>query len=748
MVAFSLSSSGREIDLAGIQTDLLFAETQMDKTVTRLGSFSSFPRSTGETGLWSTRSASDWTSGFFPGELWLLYQATGNTKWRDAAESWTASLASQATRTDTHDVGFMIGSSFGNGYRLTGNPSYQAVIQQAATSLASRYDPDAEAIRSWSFGPWSYPVIIDNMMNLTPLLWGAGHGGNLTWTDMAITHANTTIANIVRPDGSTFQLADFNPDTGALIEQETYQGYSDSSTWARGQAWAIHGFTEIYGATKAPAFLAAAQSTANYFLSHLPSDFVPYWDFNAPVTPTTPRDTSAAAITASALTKLSTLVETPADQQTYLTNALKILGSLSTTTYLAPSSSEAILRHATGGATFEVDTSLIYGDYYFTEALLRAQTVLRGEPLWTQYDPPVPANNLVVSVAEDAYQGDAQFTISVDGAQVGGVLTATALRSAGQSQAFTVSTTLSPGTHTVGVTFINDAWGGTPSTDRNLFVTGLTLGGRSVPGSTATLMSNGTAAFAVSVPGQSLPGPGTGQVIGRGPDTLVLRLQQDAYQGDALYTVSIDGTQVGGTLTASATRASGQFDTLTVLTDLAPGGHTVAVSFLNDAYGGSANTDRNLFINSGTYNGDTIAFTTKELLSSGTAFISFSEAGTVPPATIGRGPDTLVLRLQQDAYQGDALYTVSVDGVQVGGTLTASATRASGQFDTLTVLADLASGGHTVAVSFLNDAYGGSASTDRNLHLSTITYNGASVPNAEASLFDARSVSFGFTDIG
>src|SRR3954468_21477991 len=275
MAAYSLSGIVTAINTAGIQTDLNFAATQMDKTVTSLGSSTVFPRSGGDTGVWKTVTAAAWTSGFFPGELWLLYQATGQTKWRDVAASWTQSLASQATRTDTHDLGFMIGNTFGNGYRLTGTPSYLPVIEQAATSLATRYSATVGAIRSWSFGSWSYPVIIDNMMNLTPLLWGAQHGGDSGWTGMAVTHANTSIANLIRADGSTFQLADFDPSTGALIKQQTYQGYSDSSTWARGQAWAIYGFTEIYQETGNQAFLSAAETTANYFLSHLPSDLVP-----------------------------------------------------------------------------------------------------------------------------------------------------------------------------------------------------------------------------------------------------------------------------------------------------------------------------------------------------------------------------------------------------------------------------------------------------------------------------------------
>jgi unsaturated chondroitin disaccharide hydrolase len=328
------------LDLQGIATDLSFIETQVEKTLTSLGSpASGYPFSGGNSGTWTTTSPSDgamgWTSGFFPGQLWLLYQATGSPQWLAAAREWTAPLASQAssiTRPDPTDIGFIIGTSFGNGYRLTGDPAYKDVLLTAGRSLASPllYNSKVGAVRSWTFGPWEFPVIIDSMMTLGPLQWGAGNGGNSTWAGIAATHAQTVTTNLVRLDGSTFELANFDPTTGALLSQETFAGYSDSSTWARGQAWALYGFVQAYQTSDNPAFLTTAEDVANYFVRNLPADDIPYWDFNAPVTPTTPVDTSAAAIAADGLVMLSTVAGTSALRTSYLTDAEKILGSIST----------------------------------------------------------------------------------------------------------------------------------------------------------------------------------------------------------------------------------------------------------------------------------------------------------------------------------------------------------------------------------------------------------------------------------
>jgi unsaturated chondroitin disaccharide hydrolase len=192
--------------------------------------------------------------------------------------------------------------------------------------------------------------------------------------------------NLVRLDGSTFELANFDPTTGALLSQETFAGYSDSSTWARGQAWALYGFVQAYQTSDNPAFLTTAEDVANYFVSNLPADDIPYWDFNAPVTPTTPVDTSAAAIAADGLVMLSTVAGTSALRTSYLTDAEKILGSLSSS-YLGPASGESVLFDGYTGTVSGENTALIYGDYYFTEALLRLQDVLDGRPGWVLYSP-------------------------------------------------------------------------------------------------------------------------------------------------------------------------------------------------------------------------------------------------------------------------------------------------------------------------------------------------------------------------
>ena len=410
MLFASVHSAGRGVaaplDLAGIGSDLSFIEQQAGKTVAALASPAVYPRAGGDSGAWSTVGAADWTSGFFPGEMWLLYQATGSAQWRSDAQAWTAPLAAQATRTDTHDVGFIIGASFGNGYRLTGDPVYKTTILQAGAALATRFNPTIGAVRSWDFGSWQSPVIIDNMMTLGPLQWGAANGGNPAWAAMASAHAATTAADLVRTDGGTFHLADFNPATGALLAQETYQGYANSSTWTRGQAWGLYGFVQAFQATGNPAFLATAEQLATFYIDNLPTDFVPYWDFNAPVSATTPRDTSSAAIAADGLVLLSTLAETPAEQAAYLLAGRNILGALSTGAYLAPGSSDAVLAHGSGfvPAGSEVDTALIYGDYFFTEGLLRLQDALLGQPEWSLYDSaatpvPEPASFVILAAS-------------------------------------------------------------------------------------------------------------------------------------------------------------------------------------------------------------------------------------------------------------------------------------------------------------------------------------------------------------
>ncbi len=253
--------------------------------------------------------------------------------------------------------------------------------------------------------------------------------------------------------------------------------------------------------------------------------------------------------------------------------------------------------------------------------------------------------------------------------------------------------------------------------------------------------------------------------VGSGSDTLILKVSQDAYNGDAQYTVSVDGKQIGGILTAHASHAAGQSDIITVNGDWTAGDHKVSLNFLNDAYNGSASTDRNLYLDSATYDGVAVASSKLSLLSSGVQSLTVHDTSAIPvsvpvvatttlatPATtvttatasatpftmsVGSGSDTLILKVSQDAYNGDAQYTVSVDGKQIGGTLTAHASHAAGQSDIITVNGDWTAGDHKVSLNFLNDAYNGSASTDRNLYLDSATYDGVAVASSKLSLLSS-----------
>jgi unsaturated chondroitin disaccharide hydrolase len=360
-----------------IQHDLIFAAQQLDQTARTIAT-NRYPSTTTSSGAWNTAGASAWTSGFFPGALWLMYERTNDSLWRTRAEAWTAGLKDQQNDTSTHDVGFKIFPSFGNGERLTHNDTYRQVLLTAAGSLSKRYDPDVGCVRSWGSisSTSNFEVIIDNMMNLELLFWASKHGGQAAWYDMAVSHALKTMANHVRADGSTYQIVNYNPTTGAIKSKSTKQGYNTESTWSRGQAWAVYGFTMAYRETGDARFLDTARKTADYFIAHLPSDQVPYWDFELPSASGQPRDSSAAAIAASGLIELSQR-ETDAQRgAAYLSAARDILTSLSSPAYLAEgTTNKAILLHGTQNKPDgKYDRGLIYGDYYFVEALLRYPT--------------------------------------------------------------------------------------------------------------------------------------------------------------------------------------------------------------------------------------------------------------------------------------------------------------------------------------------------------------------------------------
>jgi unsaturated chondroitin disaccharide hydrolase len=317
----------------------------------------------------------DWTSGFFPGELWFMYEYSGKKEWLAPAKKFTVALEKQQFYGGTHDLGFMIYCSFGNGYRLTGDTAYRNVIIQAAKTLTTRFNPVTGVIKSWDFNTdnkWKYPVIIDNMMNLELLFETTRLTGDSSFYKIAVSHANTTIKNHYRPNYSSYHVIDYDPVTGDVRQKMTAQGYSDSSSWARGQAWGLYGYTMCYRETKDPRYLQQAEHIAAYILSRLPQDKIPFWDYDAPGIPNEPMDASAAAITASALYELNSFTK----KTLYRNTADKILEQLCAA-YLSPAKQNNgfILLHSTGHkpAKSEIDVPLIYADYYFLEALMRSK---------------------------------------------------------------------------------------------------------------------------------------------------------------------------------------------------------------------------------------------------------------------------------------------------------------------------------------------------------------------------------------
>ena len=356
--------------------NLNYAVKQYEQMLINLDTTNELPRSVNKNGTLSLVTSDDWTSGFFPGSLWYLYEFTKDGFWKKKAELYTEKLSKEQYNTKTHDVGFMINCSYGNGYRLIDTKKYKKVIIEAAKSLSKRFRPVVGCIQSWgSNEKWQDPVIIDNMMNLELLFNATKLSGDSNFYKIAVTHANTTIKNHFRPDFSSFHVVNYDTLTGKVLSKNTAQGYSDESAWARGQAWGLYGFTMAYRETKNKNYLEQAKHITDFILNNknLPQDMIPYWDFNAPNIPNEPRDASAAAIICSALYELSTY--STDDGNKYKDAADKILRSLSSYEYRANlnDNNDFILKHSVGSrpADSEVDVPLIYADYYFIEANLR-----------------------------------------------------------------------------------------------------------------------------------------------------------------------------------------------------------------------------------------------------------------------------------------------------------------------------------------------------------------------------------------
>lgn len=314
----------------------------------------------------------DWTSGFFPGSLWYTYEMTGDEELKARAIQYTNMLNPVRNLKNTHDVGFMINCSYGNALRLAPNDTIRAVILETADNLCSRFNAEIGCIRSWDFGTWNFPVIIDNMMNLDLLFSASKLSGDSKYYDVAVKHAQTTMKNHFRPDYTSYHLVSYNDD-GTVEKKQTHQGKNDESAWSRGQAWGVYGYTSCYRETKDSAFLQEAVNIADMIIRRVETnDFIPYWDLDAPAGDATPRDASAAAVTASALFELSTFA--PKGKE-YFDYAEAVVKNLSSSKYLAAKGNNQgfVLMHSTGSLPHgsEIDVPLNYADYYYLEALKR-----------------------------------------------------------------------------------------------------------------------------------------------------------------------------------------------------------------------------------------------------------------------------------------------------------------------------------------------------------------------------------------
>ncbi|MDR3218902.1 MAG: DUF2264 domain-containing protein [Dysgonamonadaceae bacterium] len=347
------------------------------------------PRSTDENGL-VTCIPHWWSSGFYPGTLWYIYEYSKDPKILAAAEEMTSRLEKEQYTTDNHDIGFIINCSYGNGYRLTGNESYRKVLENAAESLSTRFLETVGCTRSWNDRKWQFSVIIDNMMNLELLTLASSLTGDNRFYTMGKSHADKTMEDHFRPDGSSYHVVSYDSLSGKTINRVTHQGTSDESAWSRGQAWGLYGFVMMYRQTGDRKYLNHAVKIGKFILNHprLPKDKIPYWDFDAPNIPNEDRDASAGAIMASAFVELSTYVTGELGEQFLALGAHQIC-SLASPVYRAKLGANAnfIIMHCTGfvAKQYEIDAPLAYADYYFIEALIRYKRLLEGLPVVDVY---------------------------------------------------------------------------------------------------------------------------------------------------------------------------------------------------------------------------------------------------------------------------------------------------------------------------------------------------------------------------
>lgn len=367
IVGFNVAKAKEALNLAAQQYDGMMK--QLPDSV--------FPRTTETNGKLRTVGSADWTSGFYPGTLWYLYEYTKDESLKGEAIKRTTLLENQKNNGSTHDLGFMLYCSYGNGLRISGVPEYKDILLTGAATLSGRYNEKVGCIKSWDWNPkWQFPVIVDNMMNLEYMFWAFNMTSDSTYHKQAVSHADRTIEHHYRSDNSSYHLVNYDTISGDVLLKETVQGFANESAWARGQAWGLYGYTIMYRETKDIKYLELANKIATFIFNHpnMPTDLIPYWDFDATDIPNAPRDASAAAIIASALLELSQYVDIEVNRE-YISKAEVILENLGTLEYTAElgENNHFILKHATGHLpkNSEIDVPINYADYYYVEALSR-----------------------------------------------------------------------------------------------------------------------------------------------------------------------------------------------------------------------------------------------------------------------------------------------------------------------------------------------------------------------------------------
>jgi len=640
---------------------LQLAQQQLTKTLNYISTsqFASYSvlNTKNDYSQWNAVAATDWTSGFFPGWIWYMYEQSLNGSWLTRAEAQTAGLQGETTDASGHDIGFRIMLSYGNGYTVTRNPSYMSAIQTAAQTMSTLYKsfPDGSGtINSWPWYSSKYTTtIIDDMMTIELLFYAAQNGGNSAWYNMAVNHALKTMQNLVRSDGSTYQGVEYNSD-GSVHNFFTYDGYSTNSTWARGQAWGIYGFTMAYRYTGNTAFLSTAQKLADYFISNLPPDYVPYWDFYFSAANPSYRDTSAAAIAAAGLLELNSYVGA-SNSNKYYNAALNIQNSLSSSAYLGnPLTTDGILLQGvdslpTGAG---IDTSLIWGDYYFIQSCYRAsapptevmglaqgtasydavpltwqaqsgairynvkRAAVSGGPYTTIAPPPVLTTNSYTDSSVSA-SATYYYVVSASSAAGEGPNSAELVASTPAASAYTISGAITPAGSGNGatVTLTANGEGGSPQTvmansSGNFSFTGVTNGSYTVTptktGFTFTPASQPETVNGANLTGVNFTANSTGRFSISGTISPV--------SSGTEVTVTLSGASTGTTTTDS----SGNY----TFSGLANGTYTVTPSQPGLTFSPSSLPE--------TVNGANIT-------SANFTGATYSVSGTISPASLGNG---------------------------------------------------------------------------------------------------------------